>query len=201
MRLLVRTVLTLVKGISVSTRVGIIVGSLAAQSINRSLARALIKLAPDGLTFFEVEIGALPLYSRDLDAQMPEAARQLKLDLAQVDALLFVTPEYNRSIPGPLKNAIDWASRPYGQNALTGVPSGVIGASVGAVGTALAQQHLKAILNFCNAPVMNSLEGYIQYSEDVFSESGDVTVLETAEFLGTFMSQFAQFVANHPRPE
>ena len=121
-------------------------------SINRKLAQALGKLAPPGLMLVEIPFKDLPLYSYDYDADFPSSARAFKQAIADVDAVLFVTPEYNRSIPGALKNAIDWASRPYGKNAFTRKPSAVIGTSPGAIGTAVAQQHLRSILSFCNSP-------------------------------------------------
>jgi chromate reductase, NAD(P)H dehydrogenase (quinone) len=139
-------------------KVGYFVGSLAAGSINRKLARALIRLAPQDLVLKEVPIKDLPLYSYDYDADYPPIARALKEAIAVSDAVLFVTPEYNRSIPGGLKNAIDWASRPYGQNAFNRKPSAVIGTSPGAIGTAIAQQQLRSVLSFCNSPQMNAPE-------------------------------------------
>lgn len=117
--------------------VGYFVGSLSSTSINRKLAAALVKLAPDALELREIPIKDLPLYSQDYDADYPPAALALKQAIADADAVLFVTPEYNRSIPGGLKNAIDWASRPWGQNSFTRKPSAVIGASIGAIGTAV----------------------------------------------------------------
>ena len=136
-------------------KVGYFVGSLAKASINRKLAHALTRLAPPQLLLSEIPFGQLPLYSHDYDADYPPVAKAFKAAIAAVDAVLFVTPEYNRSIPGALKNAIDWASRPYGQNAFTRKPSGVIGTSPGKIGTAIAQQHLRSILGFCNSPLMN----------------------------------------------
>jgi NAD(P)H-dependent FMN reductase len=127
-------------------KVGYLVGSLATASINRRLARALIRLPPEGLEFDEISFRDLPLYSYDYDDDFPPAARAFKAAIAASDAVLFVTPEYNRSIPGGLKNAIDWASRPYGTNAFARKPSAVIGASPGAIGTAVAQQHLRSVL-------------------------------------------------------
>lgn len=126
-------------GAMTTYRVGYFVGSLATASVNRKLAKALIRLAPPELEFVEIPIKDLPLYSYDYDADYPAAGRALKDALASVDAVLFVTPEYNRSIPGGLKNAIDWASRPRGQNSFTGKPSAVIGASPGKLGTAIAR--------------------------------------------------------------
>ena len=174
--------------------VGYFVGSLSRESINRTLSRALIALAPPSLSFTEIGIGDLPLYNRDLDASYPPPALALKEAIAAADALLFVTPEYNRSIPGALKNALDWASRPWGSNSLTHKPSGVIGASPGALGTALAQQSLRGVLAFCNAPQMTAPEAYIHFVPDVFHEDGTVTDESTREFLRTYMQEFADFV-------
>ncbi|HXE80955.1 MAG TPA: NADPH-dependent FMN reductase [Vicinamibacterales bacterium] len=135
--------------------VGYLVGSLARGSINRKLALALKRLAPRELVLEEISYRELPLYSYDYDADYPPVARAFKERIAASDAILFVTPEYNRSVPGALKNAIDWASRPYGQNVLSKKPSAVIGASSGKIGTAVAQQHLRGILSYCNAPQMS----------------------------------------------
>ena len=158
-------------------RVGYFVGSLSSTSINRILATALIRLAPSDLEFFEIPIRDLPLYSQDYDADYPAVAVDLKESIASADAVLFVTPEYNRSIPGGLKNAIDWASRPWGQNSFDHIPAAVIGASVGAIGTAVAQQSLRGVLSFCNARQMTAPEAYIQFSPDTFSDDGTVTNL------------------------
>jgi chromate reductase len=175
-------------------KVGYFVGSLAKASINRKLAKALIRLAPPELEFTEIPIKDLPLYSYDYDADYPPVARALKQTIADVDAVLFVTPEYNRSIPGGLKNAIDWASRPWGQNSFTRKPSAVIGASPGAIGTALAQQALRGVLGFCNSPQMNSIEAYIQFKPEVFTEDGDVTDEKTKEFLRNYITEFRDFI-------
>ena len=171
-------------------RVGYFVGSLSSTSINRVLAKALIKLAPDDLEFVEIPIGDLPLYSPDYDADYPAEGRALKDALASVEAVLFVSPEYNRSIPGALKNAIDWASRPWGQNSFDHMPVAVIGASPGQIGTALAQQSLRAVLSFCNARQMTSPEAYIKYSTDAFSPDGEVLSDSTREFLIGFVQEF-----------
>jgi len=144
-------------------KVGYLVGSLATASINRKLAKALVRLAPPKLDMVEVPFRDLPIYSYDYDADYPPPARAFKSALAAVEAVLFVTPEYNRSIPGGLKNAIDWASRPYGQNSFSRKPSAVIGTSPGAIGTAIAQQQLRSVLSFCNSPQMNAPEAYIQF--------------------------------------
>lgn len=174
--------------------IGYLVGSLAKASINRKLATALTLLAPPELEMVEVPIKDLPLYSYDYDADYPPVARAYKQALDAVDAVLFVTPEYNRSIPGALKNAIDWASRPWGKNSFTGKPSGVIGASPGAIGTAVAQQHLRGVLSFCNAPLMNALEAYIHFRPDLITQDGTVTDETTAEFLKNYMRELHRFV-------
>lgn len=176
-------------------KVGYIVGSLATASINRTLAKALIRLAPPELEFVEVPIKDLPLYSYDYDADFPAEGRALKDALASVDAVLFVTPEYNRSIPGGLKNAIDWASRPPGQNSFAGKPSAVIGASPGKLGTALAQQSLRPVLGYCNSPQMTTPEAYIHLTPGVVTEDGEVTEPGTARFLQKFMAEFRTFIA------
>jgi chromate reductase, NAD(P)H dehydrogenase (quinone) len=175
--------------------VGYLVGSLARGSINRKLARALARLAPPQLELSEIGFADLPLYSYDYDADYPPVARAFKQRIAHADAVLFVTPEYNRSIPGGLKNAIDWASRPYGENAFTRKPAGIIGASPGKIGTAIAQSHLRSILAFCNAPLMNSVEAYVQFAPGLITDDGEVTEEKTESFLRSFMAEFAGFVA------
>jgi chromate reductase len=174
--------------------VGYLIGSLSSTSINRKLAKALLKLAPPKLEFKEIAYRDLPLYSPDFDADYPPAGRALKDALAAVDAVLFVTPEYNRSIPGALKNAIDWASRPYGTNSFARKPSAVIGASIGPIGTAIAQQSLRAVLSFCNSPQMSAPEAYIQFKPGLISEDGEVTDDATADFLRNYMNEFATFI-------
>jgi chromate reductase len=174
--------------------VGYFVGSLAKESLNRKLALALTKLAPESLTLREIPIGNLPLYNHDYDTDYPPVARALKESIASADAVLFVTPEYNRSIPGSLKNAIDWASRPYGRNSFARKPSATIGTSPGKIGTAVAQQHLKSILGFCNSPQMNAIEAYIQFTPGLITDDGEVTEDSTAEFLRDYMKQFHAFI-------
>nr|WP_179789830.1 NADPH-dependent FMN reductase [Actinopolymorpha rutila] len=179
------------KEISVRTyKVGYFVGSLSSASINRILSKALIRLAPQDLDFTEIPIGNLPLYSPDFDSDYPPEPKALKDAIAASDAILFVTPEYNRSIPGPLKNAIDWASRPYGNNSFDHLPAAVIGASPGKIGTALAQQGLRAVLSFCNARQMTAPEAYITFQPDVFTADGDVSDESTATFLTDYMREF-----------
>ena len=175
-------------------KVGYLIGSLAAGSINRKLARALTNLGPTELEFTEIAIQDLPIYSYDYDADFPPVAKAFKDAIAAVDAVLFVTPEYNRSIPGGLKNAVDWASRPYRQNSFTRKPSAVIGTSPGAIGTAVAQQHLRSVLSFCNSPQMNAPEAYIQFKPGLITDDGEVTDSSTAEFLKNYMAEFHQFI-------
>jgi chromate reductase len=177
-----------------SSTVGYFVGSLSSTSINRKLAGALVKLAPEALHLREIPIKDLPLYSQDHDADYPPPAQALKQAIAEVDAVLFVTPEYNRSIPGGLKNAIDWASRPWGQNSFTRKPSAVTGASSGMIGTAVAQQNLRSVLSFCNSPQMNAPEVYIHFTPDLVDDDGNVTVPSTEAFLRNFMVAFHQFI-------
>ena len=176
-------------------KVGYLIGSLSSTSINRLLSKALIRLAPESLEFHEIPFRELPPYSQDHDADYPPVAKAFKKAISDSDAILFVTPEFNRSIPGALKNAIDWASRPYGANAFTNKPSAVIGASPGAIGTAVGQQTLRSILSFCNAPQMNAPEAYIQFTPGLVTEDGEVTVDSTAEFLRNYMKEFHDFIA------
>jgi len=174
--------------------VGYFVGSLAKQSINRKLALALARLAPPHLQLREIPIADLPLYSYDYDADYPPAGRALKDAIAAVDAVLFVTPEYNRSIPGALKNAIDWASRPWGSNSFARKPSAMIGASPGKIGTAIGQQHLRSILAFCNSPQFNAIEAYIQFTPGLVTDDGEVTDGSTREFLENYMKEFHAYI-------
>jgi chromate reductase len=182
-------------GTSMTTyKVGYLIGSLAKASINRKLATALVRLAPAELDMAEIPFKDLPLYSYDYDADFPPAARAFKDAIASVDAVLFVTPEYNRSIPGGLKNAIDWASRPYGTNSFARKPSAVIGTSPGSIGTAVAQQSLRSVLSFCNSPQMNAPEAYIQFTPGLISDDGEITVESTEKFLRGFMAEFHAFI-------
>ncbi len=174
--------------------VGYFVGSLSSTSINRILSKALVRLAPEDLEFVEIPIRDLPLYSQDYDKDFPPPAQLLKIALADVDAVLFVTPEFNRSIPGPLKNAIDWASRPWGQNSFDHMPAGVIGASTGHIGTAVGQQSLRAVLSFVNARQMTAPEAYIHFQADVYLPDGTITNKGTEDFLRAFMQEFHDHV-------
>jgi len=178
-----------------SYRVGYFVGSLSSTSINRRLALALAGLAPPELKLFEIAIRDLPMYSQDYDTDFPPVARAFKQAIADCDAVLFVTPEYNRSIPGCLKNAIDWASRPWGQNSFARKPSGVIGTTPGAIGTAVAQSHLRGVLCFCNSPLMNTVEAYIQFKPELITAEGKVTDPATEKFLRNYMDELHGFAA------
>ena len=177
-----------------SYRVGYFVGSLSSRSINRELSKALLRLAPEELEFHEIPIGDLPLYSPDFDGNYPPEAVALKDAIRRSDAVLFVTPEYNRSIPGALKNAIDWASRPWGDNAFDQIPAAVIGASTGSIGTALAQQSLRGVLSFCNARQMTAPEAYIRYTAELFPGDGVVTDESTTAFLANYLAEFRDYV-------
>ncbi len=182
-------------------KVGYIVGSLAKTSINHKLALALARLAPKELELQEIPIRQLPLYSQDYDDDFPLAARAYKQAIASADALLFVTPEYNRSVPGALKNAIDWGSRPPGKNSFSRKPSAIIGTSPGALATAIAQQHLRIILNSVGTPPMVTPEAYIRFTPDLINADGLVKDESTDRFLRKFMAQFHAYIAERsPAP-
>ncbi|SDE08472.1 NADPH-dependent FMN reductase [Auraticoccus monumenti] len=168
--------------------VGIIVGSISSTSINRRLARALTVLAPEaGLRLTEIPIRSLPMYSADHDAAIPAEAAEFKRAIEASDAIIVVTPEYNRSVPGVLKNALDTASRPWGDNSLAGKPTAVIGMSIGTIGTAASQQHLRNILAFLAAPTLTQPEAYLQIQEGLITDDGTVTDVLTAEFLMSWL--------------
>jgi chromate reductase len=175
-------------------KLGYIVGSLAKASINRRLSQALVRLAPESLALTEIPIRDLPLYSYDYDADFPAPARAFKKALADADALLFVTPEYNRGIPGSLKNAIDWGSRPKGQNSFVGKPSAVIGCSEGRISTAIAQRELHSYLGAVASPQMVSPEAYIQYRPGLIDDANEVTDEPTKAFLQRFLAVFQKFL-------
>jgi chromate reductase len=175
-------------------KIGYFVGSLASGSINRTLSQALIKLAPGDLEFTEVPIKDLPLYSYDYDADFPPEGRALKEAIEASDGILFVSPEYNRSIPGALKNAIDWGSRPWGANSFARKPAGIIGASPGSIGTAVMQSSMRAVLSFLDAPQLNAPEAYVKFNPDVFGDDGEVRDESTAAFLRHYMEEYGAFV-------
>lgn len=175
-------------------RVAVVVGSLRKDSINRKLADVVSRLAPQELELKQLEIADLPLYNQDDDANPHPTARRLKREVAAAQALLFVTPEYNRSIPGVLKNAIDHASRPYGQNAWAGKPAGVIGASIGAAGTAMAQQHLRNVLAYLDVPTLGQPEVFIRVTQDLFDAAGNLTQSGTRDLLKSWMDRYVAWV-------
>ena len=175
-------------------QIGYVVGSLRKESINRKLANALIRLGPADFNFKELRIGDLPLYNQDDDkAQAPEVQR-LKSELRAVDAVIFVTPEYNRSVPGVLKNALDHASRPYGQNAWAGKPAGIIGASIGQISSAVAQLHLRTILAYLDMPALAQPEAYLHIKDGFFDEAGGIANADTRKFLHGWMDKYATWV-------
>ncbi len=178
-------------------RIAVVVGSLRRESFNRQLATALAKLAPQGFAFAPVEIGDLPLYNQDDDGQPAETVRRLKTQVAQAQGVLFVTPEYNRSIPGVLKNAIDHGSRPYGQSVWAGKPAAVLGISIGAIGTAVAQQHLRTILAYLDMPTLGQPEVYLQNKPGLSGADGGIAPDDTKQFLQGFVERFAAFVREH----
>lgn len=156
------------------TRIAVIVGSLRKDSLNRRLADALARMAPEGFDLTQLRIDDLPLYNQDDDADPPAAAVRLKQQVREADGVIFVTPEYNRSIPGVLKNALDHASRPYGDSAWAGKPAGIIGVSVGVIGTACAQQHLRTILAYLDMPTLGNPEAYLHAKDGFFDGEGGI---------------------------
>jgi chromate reductase len=178
------------------TQILVVVGSLRRESFNRKLAHGLVKLGPAGFDFKFAQIGDLPLYNQDDDAHPAEAVKRLKGEIQAADGVLFVTPEYNRSVPGVLKNAIDHASRPYGQSAWAGKPAGVIGVSIGAIGTALAQQHLRNMLAYLDMPTMGQPEAFIQAKDGLFDADGGIGE-GSREFLQGWMDSYVAWVEKH----
>jgi chromate reductase, NAD(P)H dehydrogenase (quinone) len=177
-------------------QIAVIVGSLRKDSFNRKLASAMAKLAPAEFSFRQVNIADLPLYNQDDDANQAESVRRMKGEIAAAQGILFVTPEYNRSIPGVLKNAIDHGSRPYGQSVWGGKPAGVLGISPGATGTAMAQQHLRNVLSAIGVLTLAQPEAYIQAKEGLFDENGDIGA-GSRKFLQNRMDQYAAWVKKH----
>lgn len=177
-------------------RIAVVVGSLRKDSFNRQLATALARLAPAEFTFHQVRIDDLPLYNQDDDGQQAASVLRLKKEIAESQGVLFVTAEYNRSIPGVLKNAIDNASRPYGQSAWAGKPAGVIGVSVGAIGTALAQQHLRNVLAYLDMPTLGQPETFIQAKDGLFNADGSIGAA-SKDFLQGWMNQYVAWVKRH----
>ena len=174
--------------------VAVLVGSLRKDSINLKLARAVERLASAELKFDYLQIGNLPLYTQEFDAEYPPVCQRLKESIRAADALLFVTPEYNRSVPGVLKNAIDIASRPYGTNAFAGKPGAVIGASIGAPGAAMAQQHLRNVLAYLDVPTLGQPEVFIHFKDGMFDSAGKIESASTQKFLQGFVDHYVAWI-------
>jgi chromate reductase, NAD(P)H dehydrogenase (quinone) len=177
-------------------KLGVIVGSNRRDSINKKLAGALAKLGADAFEATVIRIDDLPLYNQDLEAALPEAVVRFKAEIVAADALLVVTPEYNRSIPTVLKNAIDWGTRPWGQNSWTGKLAAVTGTSPGAIGTAIVQQHLRSVLGNIGVLVMGG-EAYVTFKPDLLDVDNNVSDETTRNFLKTFIGQLAALAAKH----
>lgn len=179
-------------------KIAVVVGSLRKESFNRQLAEGVIKLAPPEFSFNHIKIGDLPLYNQDDEANQAESVLRLKREILDADALLFVTPEYNRSIPGLLKNALDQASRPSGHNVWEGKPAGMLGISTGVIGTALAQQHLRNILACLDVPTLGQPEAFIQIKDGLFEADGSIGQ-GSRQFLQSWMDRYAAWVKLHCR--
>jgi chromate reductase len=181
-------------------KIAVIAGSLRAESYNKALAKALTKLAPGDIDFNFLEIGDLPLYNQDDDDNQAESVKRLKSEISAADGVMFVTPEYNRSIPGVLKNAIDHASRPYGESAWAGKPAGVIGVSIGAIGTAIAQQNLRNILAYLDMPTLGQPEAFIQVKPGLFDDDGNIGP-DSRKFLQGWVDRFVDWVKQHSQAD
>ncbi len=178
-------------------RIAVLVGSLRKDSFNHKLALSLAKLAPSNYQFEVVRIDDLPLYNQDDDGNPAPQVQRLRDHIKSAQGVLFVTPEYNRSIPGVLKNAIDQASRPWGQSVWAGKPAAVVGITVGTVGTAVAQQHLRNVLAFLDMPTLAQPEVFLQAKEGLFKEGGDIGIDETRQFLQKWVDRYTAWVAKH----
>jgi len=177
-------------------QIAVIVGSLRQDSFNRKLAHAIAQLPSPGFSFKQIRIDDLPPYNQDDDGNPAEPVKRLKAEISAAHGLLFVTPEYNRSIPGVLKNAIDHASRPYGQSAWAGKPAGVLGVSPGAIGTAMAQQHLRNILAYLDVPTLGQPEAFIQMKEGLFDANGEIGA-DSRKFLQNWVDRYIAWVGKH----
>jgi chromate reductase, NAD(P)H dehydrogenase (quinone) len=176
--------------------IAVLVGSLRRESFNRKLAQAIAKIAPTDFTFEVLQIDDLPSYNQDDDDHQAMSVLRLKAAIKKANGLLFVTPEYNRSMPGVLKNAIDHASRPYGQSVWAGKPAGVLGVSVGALGTALAQQHLRNVLAYLDVPTLGQPEAFIQATDGFFMADGSIGQA-SKEFVQAWVDQYVAWVKKH----
>jgi chromate reductase, NAD(P)H dehydrogenase (quinone) len=177
-------------------QIAVVVGSLRKDSFNRKLANAIVKLAPPEFSFTQVKIDDLPLYNQDDDSNPAECVKRLKNEIKGARGLLFVTPEYNRSMPGVLKNAIDHASRPYGKSAWAGKPAGVLGVSIGVTGTALSQQHLRNVLAYLDVPTLGQPEAFIHVKDGLFDDTGNIGT-DSRQYLQNWMDQYVAWVKKH----
>jgi chromate reductase, NAD(P)H dehydrogenase (quinone) len=176
-------------------KIAVLVGSLRRDSINRKFAKAIAKLGQAKFDFQFVELGDLPIYNEDLWENPPPSVLRLKKDIAAADAVLFVTPEYNRSIPPVLKNAIDWGTRPWGQNSWAGKPGSIIGTSPGNVGTAVAQAHLRSVLTILDTILLGQPEIYFITKPGLINDEFEVTDDQTREFLQGYLAKFESWIA------
>ena len=174
-------------------QIAVLVGSLRNESYNRKLADALAKLVPKTMSLKQLQIDDLPLYNQDADANQAPSVKRLKKEIAESQGVLFVSPEYNRSFSGVLKNAIDHASRPYGQSAWKGKPAGVIGVSVGAIGTSMAQQHLRNVLAYLDMPTLGQPEAFIQATDKLFDARGNIGEASRA-FLQDWLNSYVAWI-------
>jgi chromate reductase len=177
-----------------SVQIAVLIGSLRRESFNRRLARAIQAFAPAEFAFKELLIRDLPLYNQDEESNPSPAVARLKADIKASQGVIFVTPEYNRSLPGVLKNAIDHAARPYGQNAWAGKPAGIIGASIGAIGTALAQQHLRGVLAYLDMPTLGQPEAFLRVDDKFFDANGGIADASSRQFLQSWMDAYVAWV-------
>jgi chromate reductase, NAD(P)H dehydrogenase (quinone) len=181
-------------GAMASIKVAVLVGSLRKGSFNRRLALAVERLAPKELSFEHIRIDDLPFYDQDFDRDFPPVCTHFKQRIEAADAVLFVTPEYNRSIPGVLKNALDVASRPHGSNAFAGKPGAVLGTSPASTGTAMAQQHLRTMLAYLDVAVLGQPEVFIKFSDGLIDDQGHVSVDSTRKFLQDFVDRYVAWL-------
>lgn len=180
-----------------SYKIAVVVGSLRKDSINHLLARALIKMLPVGFSAEMVSVGDLPLYNQDNDAATPEVVKQFKAKIAAAQGVIFVSPEYNRSIPGVLKNALDQGSRPYGQNVWQGKPAGIAGTSTGGPATSMMQQHLRNVLAFLAMPTLTQPELFLKFQDGLIDGEGRVTNDGTKKFLQGWVDAYVDWVKKY----
>lgn len=179
-------------------KIGLLVGSLRRESINKRLAQALVKLSPPSLAFHPLALDELPMYNGDLEANRPDAVNRFTAACAGMDGMLIVTPEFNRSLPAVLKNAIDWGSKPMDKNVWRDKTVAMAGTSPGAIGTAVAQQHLRQVMGVLNAAIVGG-ECYLTFKPGLIAEDGTVDDESTRKFLQAYMERFADFTAKLTR--